>query len=280
MFSIMSGGASPRAVTLEKDSLPMHFHFDFSAAQILWTLTFAAELVLLVVLLGRDRARRYPWFTLKIALLALLLLISRLIVNRMAAVAVGIVFLTLSCIATLVSWIVVAEVARRGFAGASRRSWLIAAIAALVIAGVALWLWGPWPAWKTLTGASRLVAIRCMQMFADKGSMLANVLEVELAVLLALFGRRYQGGWRSHPHMIAIGLSAAALSQIAVRVIWRSLTSHAVIRSQAEYLRIVTLRERIYHANDVVYLCALVWWIAWLWLDEPATANRQIAPGA
>ena len=47
----------------------MHFNFDFSATQILWTLTFAALLVLLVVLLGRDRARRFPWFTASIVMM-------------------------------------------------------------------------------------------------------------------------------------------------------------------------------------------------------------------
>jgi len=34
------------------DKVQMHFHFDFAARQILWTLTFAAQLVLLVVLLA------------------------------------------------------------------------------------------------------------------------------------------------------------------------------------------------------------------------------------
>ena len=47
----------------------MHFNFDFSTAQVLWTLTFAALLVLLVVLLGRDRAQRFPWFTASIAMM-------------------------------------------------------------------------------------------------------------------------------------------------------------------------------------------------------------------
>ena len=48
----------------------MHFNFDFSTGQILWTLTFAALLVLLVVLLGRDRARRFPWFTASMVMMA------------------------------------------------------------------------------------------------------------------------------------------------------------------------------------------------------------------
>ena len=52
----------------------MQLSFDFLVRQIaiieriIWTLTFAAQLVLLVILMGRDRARRYPWFTTGIVL--------------------------------------------------------------------------------------------------------------------------------------------------------------------------------------------------------------------
>jgi hypothetical protein len=56
----------------------MHFS-GFNTVQILWTLTFAALLVLLVVLLGRDRARRFPWFTASMVLTALRLLASRML---------------------------------------------------------------------------------------------------------------------------------------------------------------------------------------------------------
>ncbi len=59
----------------------MHFHFPFAAADILWTLTFAAHLVLLVVLLGRDRIVRFPWFTASAVVLALRILTIRLLVK-------------------------------------------------------------------------------------------------------------------------------------------------------------------------------------------------------
>jgi hypothetical protein len=52
--------------------------------RVLWTLTFAAQLVLLVVLMGRDRARRFPWFTAGIALYALRLMAEILLAGRMA----------------------------------------------------------------------------------------------------------------------------------------------------------------------------------------------------
>ena len=62
----------------------MHLNFSFSAVQTLWTLTFAALLVLMVVLLGRDRVRHFPWFTTAIVLTALRLLASRLLFGRLA----------------------------------------------------------------------------------------------------------------------------------------------------------------------------------------------------
>lgn len=261
----------------------MHFHFDFSAAQILWTLTFAAELVLLVVLLGRDRARRFPFFTAYIVFMALLLLISKLLFNRLAPMAASIVFLTLSAAATLVSLCIPFELARRAFAGASKRAWGIGVAIALVLAAAVLIFWGPWPAWRTFSGRSLMVAMRGVQLFADKGSVLYAFLDVEVAVAILLLGRRFRGGWRSHPQMIAIGLSTAALAQLAVRLIWQLIATHTTIHSRAEYERFMALRDRLYHGSNVVFICALVWWIAWLWLDEPgtpapATKNASTTP--
>lgn len=65
-----------------------------------------------------------------------------------------------------------------------------------------------------------------------------------------------------------MGLSMAALSQLAMRLIWQFVATHTVVHSRAEYEHVMGLRERIFHANSVVYLCVLVWWIAWLWVDE------------
>ena len=67
----------------------MHFDFHFTAISVLWTLTFAALLVLLVVLMGRDRARRFPWFTASIVLVALRLLTNRLLHERLPPLTMG-----------------------------------------------------------------------------------------------------------------------------------------------------------------------------------------------
>ena len=249
----------------------MSFHFDFSATQILWTLTFAAPLVLRVVVLGRDRARRFAFLFTSIVLSTLILLVTRLLYGRMAPIVSSAVFLILSTLAAVIGILVVVEVARRAFAGAARRTWLICTILALFLATVVLVLWGPWPAWSTFKDTSLLGILRMLQVVSDKGSVLVSLLGIELGLLVALYGRRFGAGWQTHPQQVIIGLSAAGLAQIASRALWQFIATHAVIHSQTEYERAIDLRDRIFHGNSTVYLCVLVWWIVWLWRDEPGT---------
>jgi hypothetical protein len=256
----------------------MHFHFDFSAAQIFWTLTFAALLVLLVVLLGRDRARRFPWFTASIALMGLLLLTTQLLLGRLSRISGSEIFLALSDLDVVVSLLVVVELARGAFRGAGRISWVVGTLALVAVGAVVVALWGPWPAWKTLTATSQLVAIRLMDLVAEKGNLLASVLAIELGLVVVLLGRRFKAGWRSHTQQIVIGLSTAAMAQLALRGTLQAIGTHTHIRTQAEYEHIMNLRDKLIHANNVVYLCVLVWWIAWLWFDEPGAPSVAAAP--
>ena len=250
----------------------MHFHFDMSAANILWILTFAGELVLLVVLLGRDRARRFRWFTLYISLMALLLLVNKLLFGRMATDTASVIFLALTDCTVIAGLLVIAELAKQAFAEAPRRPRLLGSILVAAVALAVLALWGPWPAWQTLTGGSALAALRAMELFADKGTTLIAVLAIQATVAVLFFGRRLHAGWRSHVQQILIGLSMAAISQLAVRAIWQVIATHTVVHSMEQYQRVMGLRGRMYDANDAIFLCALVWWIGWLWADEPGNA--------
>ena len=262
------------------DKISMHFHFDFSASQILWTLTFAGLLVLLVVLLGRDRARRFPWFTASIATMALLLLTVQLLLSRISRLSGTLVYLTLSDIDFVVSLLLIVELARRAFRGAGRRAWLIGSLLLVAVAAAALVFWGPWPAWKTLAANSELTTIRLMDLVVEKGNLLVGVLAIELGILIALLGRRFQAGWRSHAHQIAVGLSTVFLSQLGLNAAMQAIAKHTHIQTQAEYDHIIGLRDKLIHANNVVYICVLVWWIAWLWLDEPGAASTDLEPEA
>jgi len=258
----------------------MHLNFGFTAVQTLWTLTFAALLVLLVVLQGRDRSRRFPWFTASIALVALRLLTSRLLFGRLPGITLNGIFITLADVAALVGLLVVVEMARRSFHGAGRRTWLVGTLASLAVGAVVLYFWGPWPNLKALTADSYLAILRLMQLVAQKADLLLNVLTIELGLLVVVFGRRFKAGWRSHTQQIVIGLSTAAIAQLGVQGIWQAIALKAAPQTQAEYEHILGLRDKLFNANSAVYVAVLVWWIVCLWRDEPGTkaeAESEIA---
>ncbi len=258
----------------------MRFNFDFTAAQTLWTLMFAALLVLLVVLLGRDRARRFPWFTASIALMALRMLASRLLVGRMAPIPLNAFFITLALALAVVGLLVLAEVARTAFGGVPRSIWIVNAVGMTAVACGVVAMWGPWPAWKTLTANSQLAALRLMDLAAERLALLVELLTVQVGLLVVVFGRRFKAGWRSHVQQIAIGLSTVAISELVLLGILRLLQTTAAVHSQAEVSRLQALWERLVNGSSVVYLAAVVWWIVWLWIEEPGAGAETPAAGA
>jgi hypothetical protein len=255
----------------------MHPNTFFSAAQILWTLTFAAQLVLLVVLLGRDRAKRFPWFTIYIALAAVRLLALKLLAGRMATLTLDEIFIAMADVAAIVAVLLVIEIGRRAFAPVRRATWLAGALGILLPALIVLAAWGPWPPRQSLVAGSFIADLRLMQLGAQKLDMLVDLLTVELGLLVILLGRRYGAGWRSHTQRIVIGLSTASFMQLAVQAIWQAIARNAVPQSQAEYDRIMGLRDKMFNASGAIYVAVVIWWIACLWIDEPG-ANDEAEP--
>jgi hypothetical protein len=251
----------------------MHLNFAFSARQVLWTLTFAVQLVLLMVLLGRDRVRRYPWFTASLALFSVRLLSEILLAGRMPMLTLQEIFLTLADLAALVSLLVIAEIAWQAFKGAKQLTWIIGVVALVAVAAGVLAVWGPWPAWKELGWDSKIGVLRIMQLAAQKGDTLVDLLTVELGLLVVLFGRRFQAGWQSQTQKIAIGLSTVAISWLAVQGVWQIVARTVHPQTEQEYERIMGLGAKLVNANKVVYLAAGIWWIVWLWRDEAGAAK-------
>ncbi len=251
----------------------MHFNFDFSASQILWTITFAELLVLLVVLLGRDRARCFPWFTASMALMALDKLAGRLLFHRISAVLTDWIFLALADLAAIISLLVVVEIARRAFEGADRRMWIAGTLALLAVGGIVLAMWGPWPSFKTLMGSSELSTLRLMDLFAQKTNLLADVLFVQLGLLVMVFGRYFKAGWHSHTQQLSIGLLMASLSQLVIRSVLQHATQ-ITVHSQDEYKRVVSMVNSLNTASGVILIVVLLWWIVSLWSDEPGTEKQ------
>jgi hypothetical protein len=253
----------------------MHFNFDYSATQILWTLTFAATLVLLVVLLGRDRAKRFPWFTASIATVALLLLTEQLLLSRLPRMTGTEIYWTLSSLNVAIGLLVLVELARRSFPGLGKLGWIVGTLAMLAVGAAVLVMWGPWPAWKTLTATSEVETLRVMQLAADKGTLLSSVLAIELGLVITLLGRRFGAGWHSHAQRITIGLSTAALGQLTVRGTLQAIGMHTHVSTPSDYDRVIGVRDKLIHGNNVLFLCVTAWWIASLWIDEPGAASRD-----
>lgn len=251
----------------------MHFHF--STVEVLWTLTFAGLLVLQIVLLGRDRARLFPLFTASIVLEALHLLSSRLLFGKMAPLTSNVIFLTLDNLGVILSLLVIVELARKAFVGASRTAWIVGSLIFVAIAATVLAFWGPWPARQTFFANSMLAHLRLMQLIAEKGDLFNDLLAVELCVMLAVVGRRFHAGWRTHVQQIVVGLSTVALAQLIVGAIWQRIANGPPPQTKEEYLRIMGLQDKLLHANSIVFVLVLVWWIVSLWIDEPGSKVKE-----
>lgn len=258
----------------------MHFDFHFTAIQTLWTLTFAGLLVLLVVLLGRDRVSRFPWFTASMALMALRMLASRLLFGKMAPLTSSEIFLTLADIGTIVSFLVVVEMARRAFSGglrkASRKAWIVGTVILVAIAIAVVVKWGPWPPAQTVFAHSLLANLRFMQLVAQKGDLLIDLLIIGLGLIVVFCGARFNAGWRSHTQRIVIGLSTASIAQLLLRSALQAIANGPAPKTQEQYQHLTGLQEKLYNANSVVFVLVLVWWLVCLWIDEPGAGSASI----
>jgi hypothetical protein len=205
------------------------------------------------------------------------LLTTQLLLSRLPRIRGTEIFLVLSNLDVAIGLLVLVELARRSFRGLGKLGWTVGTLAVLAIGAAVLVFWGPWPAWKTLTATSELATIRLMDLGVDKGILFSSILTIELGFLITLLGRRFGAGWHSHAQRIAIGLSTAALAELTLRISLQAMGRHTQIHTQADYERVMDLRDKLIHANNVAYLCVLVWWIACLWRDEPGAASTQEA---
>lgn len=255
----------------------MHFNFDFSARQTLWALEFATQLVLLIVLMGRDRIRRFPWFTAAIALTALRLMAEVLLAGRLATIPYQTTMLALADLGAVIGLLVLVEVARRAFAGAPRNMWIANTVGLLAVAVGVVAAWGPWPRFKEMGLDTLLGKLRLMQLVALKGDTFVALLTIGVGVLIVFFGRRFKAGWRSHPQHIIIGLSTLAVSLLTIQTAVQSIIRTAHPTSVAERDRIIALLGNLMNANKLVDAIVVLWWIVWLWPDEPGAHDTPIA---
>src|ERR1035441_10000811 len=152
-----------------------------------------AHLVLLVVLLGRDRMARFPWFTASIVLVALRLLSSRLLFGKLPQITMSAIFIVMADLGAIIGLMVLLELARRAFGRVRRTTWVGWALTLFVIGGLVLKFWGPWPAWKTLVASSQTSILQLLQLLAQKATLLVDVLTIALGILIVRSEERRVG---------------------------------------------------------------------------------------
>jgi hypothetical protein len=248
----------------------------FTVEQILWALVLAAHLVLLIVLLGRDRTGRFPWFAAAIALSSVHLISDHLLHGKLTTLAFYWQSYTAMLLESILGILVLNELCRRVFSNRASgrvvnfKGWLGWALVTLSLAAGAIWLWGPWPTWKALTQEPAQLPVLLVVLSAMKGQLFLAILTVEIGLLLRIFGRRFGSGWRSHPQQIALGLSTYALAFLAVQAT-TDLIKHTVhLKSREEYERIVRLFTNLDNGRFAVWFLVLAWWIVWLWRNDPS----------
>lgn len=249
----------------------MHLNLE----QILWALVLAAHLVLLVVLLGRDRSSRFPWFTAAIGLSSAHLIADHLLSGKLTTIAFYWQSYSAVLIGSILSFLVLVELARAVFASGkaglklTARAWAGWTLVLVILAGNAVWFWGPWPSMAALKGNPQQLPILLLVLSGIKSELFVALVAVMLGLLLRIFGKRFGFGWRSHPEQIALGLSTYSLGFLAV-LATTDIIKHTVhLTSREQYDHIVRIFAKLDNARFALWAVVLIWWSVWLWLDEP-----------
>ena len=254
----------------------MHWNVE----QIIWAVLLAAHLVLLVVLLGRDRAGRFPWFTAAIMLSAVRLLADHLLHGKLTSVAFYWQSYSAMVVDDILGILVLVELTRRVFSSGKAglvlkaRGWIGWTLVTVALAIAAVWAWGPWPTWVALKAEPAQLPLLLVVLAAMKGLLFVSLMTVQVGLLLRIFGKRFGSGWRSHAQQIALGLSTNALGFLAVQGITDTIKRTVHLASRQEYERVVHLLTNMENARTALWCLVLIWWIVWLWRDEPG----ELAP--
>lgn len=255
----------------------MHWNTE----QILWVLVLAAHLVLLIVLLGRDRTGRFPWFSAAIALSTVHLIADHLLNGKLTTLAFYWQTYSVVLVESILGIFVLIELARHVFANCKApillnyKGWLGWTMVTVGVALGAIWLWGPWPTWKALNAEPKQLPLLLVVLTAMKSLHLLAILTVEVALLLRIFGKRFGSGWRSHDQQIALGLSTYALGFLAVQATTDIIKRTVHLTSRDQYEHIVRLFSNLDNGRFALWILVLIWWIVWLWRNEPGETSAS-----
>lgn len=254
----------------------MHWNIE----QIIWALVLAAHLVLLIVLMGRDRIGRFPWFSGSIALSTIHLIADHLLHGKLTSIAfywqsyVGVL------LDAIVGLMVLIELTRRVFSNCragvilNAKGWVGWTFVTIGVTTAAVYYWGPWPDWKAMTADPKQTPLLLVVLAALKSQLFLAILTVEVGLLMRIFGRRFGSRFTSHTQQIMLGLSTYALGFLAVQSTTDIMKHTLHLTTRAEYEHVMKLFANMDNARFALWFLVLVWWIVWLWREEPGAAFR------
>jgi hypothetical protein len=248
----------------------MHWNME----QILWGLVLAGHLILLVVLLGRDRISRFPWFTAAIAVSAVHLIADHLLHGKLTTIAFYWQSYGAILLEAILGLLVLIELSRRVFSNCksglilNSKGWLGWTLVTGSISIGAVWLWGPWPTWQMLNQDPKQLPLLLVVLCAMKGQLFLALMTVEVGLLLRIFGKRFGSGWKSHAQQIMLGLSTYALGFLAVQATTDIIKHTVHLTSREQYEQIVRIFSNLDNGRFALWFLVLVWWIVWLWRDD------------
>jgi hypothetical protein len=257
--------------------------------QILWALVLAAHLILLIVLLGRELIRRFPWFTAAITLSSVQLIADHLLHGKLTSLAFYWQSYTATLLADILGILVLIELLRHVFYNCkcepgrkaniilNSKGWLGWTLVTASIAAGAVWQWGPWPAWTALNADPKQLPILLVVLSAMKGQLFLAILTVEVGLLMRIFGKRFGSGWKSPDQQIMLGLSTYALGFLAVQVTTDIIKRTVHLTSRDQYEHIVRLFANLDNSRFALWFLVIVWWTVWLWRITPPGSASQLA---
>ena len=253
----------------------------FSIEQVLWAILLAAHLTLLIVLMGRERAARFRWFTAYIALSAIALIANHLLHGKLTTIAFYWQNYTLLGLQAIIALFMLGELTKQTFSTckssvtAKPNLYIGWATILVALSAVAVWQWGPWPTLQALKADPQQLRLLIVILIGMKGQLGTMILIVLVALIMRIAGPRFGSGWRSHPQQIALGLSTSALAFLAVQAT-NDILSHKIHpKTREEYQHAVRLITHLENGRTVVWIIALVWIIYWVWRDEPGSGAQS-----
>ncbi|WP_263358418.1 hypothetical protein [Acidicapsa ligni] len=252
--------------------------------EILWALVLAGHLMLLIILMGRDRIRSFPWFTAAIAVSTTRLLADHLLHGKITTLAFYWQSYSSMAVDAIIGVLVLVELTRRVFSSGKAglllkpKGWLGWTLITFVISIAAVWAWGPWPSWKALNADPQQLPLLLVVLTALKGQLFLALLTVQVAILMRLFGPRFGFGWKSHAQQIALGLSTNALGLLVVQGITDTIKRNVHLTTREQYEHVVRLVTNIDNAHFALWFIVLLWLIVWMWRDEPGPSSTAMTP--